>query len=77
MDSQECSWYLDNLARVEKYKEKVLKYQNAGKTPPTLEDFFGARDCSMINRYDFLFYLHAKLTKNSRFLYSKSDVFFI
>ena len=50
MDSQECSWYLDNLARVEKYKEKVLKYQNAGKQPPTLEDFFGARDCSMINR---------------------------
>jgi len=50
MDSQEKSWYLDNLLKVEKYKEKVTKCQELDKPIPTMEDFFGPRGNAMINR---------------------------
>ena len=73
LDSKECSWYLDNLQKCEKYKERVIKDNERGRPPPSQEDFFGPHGCSMIQRikmrkkvfYKPDFFCFLSLSKNS------------
>merc|ERR1712131_2566 len=50
LDEKELRWYLENLKRVGKFRQKVEDAMEAGKEPPTVTSFFDSYEQKMINK---------------------------